>query len=224
MMLRTNTLPRLSPTHVWRCLQDSVPAFDHATALAILQQELGQPVDKLFSHIPPQPVAAASLGQVYRCRLAGSEQEVAVKVQRPGLARAIALDLLVLRLLLGAVRSAGGVKQDVRLLADELARGLLQELDNRQEVAHAQRFAQVHSALSYVAVPRTLEQLSSSRVLVTEWVQGYTAAQLLAVCEAKQQAQGRPEARAAASGAGSSDTGTSDTSSLTPEQARQQLL
>src|SRR5262249_16846955 len=76
-------------------LQDSVPAFDHQIAMGIIERELGRPVHELFAEIEDAPIAAASLGQVYRARLHSGE-EVAVKVQRPDLETLINFDLAVL--------------------------------------------------------------------------------------------------------------------------------
>jgi len=85
------TLPQLS------LLQDRIAPFSTADALDIVESELGAPMASLFSEISPQPVAAASLGQVYQARLAGTGQAVALKVQRPGVRAAIALDIYILR-------------------------------------------------------------------------------------------------------------------------------
>ena len=76
-------------------LQDDLPAFDHAVALATIQEELGAPVEQLFEQFPDQPMAAASLGQVYRARLHG-QHWVAVKVQRPNLAFILRRDMVLI--------------------------------------------------------------------------------------------------------------------------------
>jgi hypothetical protein len=142
-----------------RALQDQVPPFEHETALAILQHELGRPPQQLLGALPSEPVASASLGQVYRCALAGSGREVAVKVQRPGVRRLISLDIHVLRLLLGAARRLVGIKQDVRLLADELGRGLQQELDYRQARGAPGSCAASGSCAALLAGARSLLRL-----------------------------------------------------------------
>lgn len=67
------------------CLQDDVPPFPDALAFAIIEEQLGRPLDQLFSSISERPVAAASLGQVYKAVLRETGQDVAIKVQRPGI-------------------------------------------------------------------------------------------------------------------------------------------
>lgn len=94
-----------------------MPPFNDALAMRLISTELGAPIPSLFSEITPAAVAAASLGQVYRGRLHDGT-EVAVKVQRPGMAEAIALDLFLLRILLSAVRTAMRMRRDLRELAD----------------------------------------------------------------------------------------------------------
>src|SRR5262245_65945401 len=77
-------------------LQDSVPPFPHDEAMRIVERELGSPVDKLYAEIESRPIAAASLGQVYRARLHSGET-VAVKIQRPRLEDVLNFDIAVLR-------------------------------------------------------------------------------------------------------------------------------
>ena len=79
-------------------LQDNLPPFPHAVALATIEAELGAPASELFAEFPDYPVAAASLGQVYRAQLADGHW-VAVKVQRPNLAFILRRDLVLIRLL-----------------------------------------------------------------------------------------------------------------------------
>jgi hypothetical protein len=86
-------------------LQDRIAPFSTELALNIIEQELGVPVEHLFSEISPQPVAAASLGQVYQARLRPSGESVDVKVQRPGVRAAMALDLFILRKMVDYARA-----------------------------------------------------------------------------------------------------------------------
>lgn len=94
-----------------------MPPFSDALAMRLISTELGAPIPSLFSEISPRSIAAASLGQVYRGRLHDG-REVAIKVQRPGMAESIALDLFLLRLLLSAVRTAMRMRRDLREIAD----------------------------------------------------------------------------------------------------------
>ena len=82
-------------------LQDGLDAFDSYTAFELIEAQLGRPLESMYSHITSQPVAAASLGQVYKATLAATGETVAVKVQRPGIGDSIAIDMLLLRQLLG---------------------------------------------------------------------------------------------------------------------------
>ncbi len=66
-----------------RDLCDAVPSFDNAIAFAMMEEELGRPVDEMFVDISEKPIAAASLGQVYKAKLKETGEEVAIKIQRP---------------------------------------------------------------------------------------------------------------------------------------------
>lgn len=78
-----------------KSLQDQVPAFPTDEAREIIEEELGLPVDSIFSDFSAEPVAAASLGQVYKAKLRSNGKEVAIKVQRPGIMNQIAVDMYV---------------------------------------------------------------------------------------------------------------------------------
>ena len=154
-------------------LQDDLPAFPHAIALRRIEDDLGAPADELFEEFPDTPVAAASLGQVYKARLQG-ECWVAVKVQRPGLTFILRRDLVLIRLLgiitapllpLNLGFGLGGI-------IDEFGRSLFEEIDYEQEAANAERFALLFADNPAVYVPRVERMLSSRRVLTTAWVDG----------------------------------------------------
>lgn len=105
-------------------LQDRISPFSTEVAFNTIEQELGLPIDEIFSEISPEPIAAASLGQVYQARLRRSGEVVAVKVQRPGVQAAISLDILILRFLAGLLRRAGKLNTDLQAVVDEWASSL----------------------------------------------------------------------------------------------------
>jgi predicted unusual protein kinase regulating ubiquinone biosynthesis (AarF/ABC1/UbiB family) len=154
-------------------LQDNLPAFPHAIALRTIEEELGAPVNQLFEEFPEHPVAAASLGQVYRARPVGGSW-VAVKVQRPNLERTLRRDLVIIRLL--GVTAAPLLPLNLGFglgeIIDEFGRSLFEEIDYRQEAANAERFARLFATNPAVIVPRVERALSARRVLTTTWING----------------------------------------------------
>ena len=154
-------------------LQDNLPPFPQDVALATIEAELGARADQLFEEFPDYPMAAASLGQVYRARLSDGRW-VVVKVQRPGLERILRRDLVLIRFLAVLVAPALPLKLGVGLSAiiDEFGRSLFEEIDYRCEADNAERFAVLFDHHPEVTVPRVERQLSSRRVLTTSWIHG----------------------------------------------------
>ncbi|KAG0557746.1 hypothetical protein KC19_11G154200, partial [Ceratodon purpureus] len=105
-------------------LQDRIAPFSTELALQIIEQDLGVSTEQLFTEISPQPIAAASLGQVYQARLRPNGKLVAVKVQRPGVRAAMALDLFILRKLAGFAKTLLKLNTDLPSVADEWASSL----------------------------------------------------------------------------------------------------
>ncbi len=152
-------------------LQDQLPAFDNEIAFQFIEEELGARPESLYAELSANPIAAASLGQVYRGRLKTGE-EVAVKVQRPGLAEQITLDIFILRGLAKFVQKAGKVRSDLVAILDEFAGRLFEEMDYTQEGRNAERFARLYGYLPDIFVPRIFWQYTHRRVLTMEWVNG----------------------------------------------------
>ena len=154
-------------------LQDDLPAFPHALALERIEQELGAPAHELFDDFPDAPIAAASLGQVYKPRLEGNAW-VAVKVQRPNLTFILRRDLVLIRLL--GVITAPLLPLNLGFglgdIIDEFGRSLFEEIDYVQEADNAERFASLFADNDAVYVPRVERMLSSTRVLTTTWIDG----------------------------------------------------
>ncbi|KAL3339433.1 hypothetical protein AABB24_028177 [Solanum stoloniferum] len=159
-------------------LHDRIPPFPRDVAMKIIEEDLGSPISTYFSYISEEPVAAASFGQVYRgSTLDGSS--VAVKVQRPDLRHVIVRDVYILRVALGLMQKIAKRKNDLRLYADELGKGLVGELDYTCEAENAMKFQEVHSTYSFIRVPNVYQRLSGKRVLTMEWLVGESPTDLL---------------------------------------------
>ena len=154
-------------------LQDDLPSFPHALALERIEQELGAPADQLFSEFPDEPIAAASLGQVYKARLEGNAW-VAVKVQRPNLPFILRRDLVLIRLLgvLTAPLLPLNLGFGLGEIIDEFGRSLFEEIDYGKEADNAERFSALFAENDAVYVPRVERMLSSTRILTTTWIDG----------------------------------------------------
>ena len=154
-------------------LQDDLPSFDHAIALQTVEAELGAPVDQLFEDFPDAPVAAASLGQVYKARLHG-QHWVAVKVQRPNLAFILRRDMVLIRTLgvLGAPFLPLNLGFGLGEIIDEFGRSLFEEIDYYCEADNAERFSALFADNPAVTIPKVERLLSARRVLTTSWIHG----------------------------------------------------
>ncbi|MFM6452170.1 MAG: AarF/UbiB family protein, partial [Planktothrix sp.] len=128
--------------------------FDHDRAMAIIQTELDQDLDVIYREISPEPIAAASLGQVYRARLRTGE-EVAVKVQRPNLLPVLTLDLYLMRWAAGWLSPwlPLNLGHDLTLIVDEFGIKLFEEIDYINEGRNAERFAAYFADDPHVKVP-----------------------------------------------------------------------
>ena len=155
-------------------LQDQLPPFNNALALRQIQSELGHPIKEIFSELSPAPVAAASLGQVYRGRLLTGE-EVAVKVQRPNLRPILSLDLYLMRWAAGwlAPWLPLNLGHDLTLIVDEFGTKLFEEIDYLNEGRNAERFATNFRNDPKVKVPAIYWRYTTTRVLTLEWLNGF---------------------------------------------------
>jgi predicted unusual protein kinase regulating ubiquinone biosynthesis (AarF/ABC1/UbiB family) len=162
-------------------LQDQLPGFDSALAMACIEEDLGAAVLDIFEQLDPEPISAASLGQVHKGVLKGG-QTVAVKVQRPGLREQITLDLYIVRNIAAWLnQNVGLIRSDLVALIDELGKRVFEEMDYFNEAANAERFAELHASNPRIAVPRIYHQATSRRVLTMEWIEGVKLTNLEAV-------------------------------------------
>lgn len=154
-------------------LQDALPTFPNADAFACIERELELSLDSIFSAISASPIAAASLGQVYKARLRYSGQLVAVKVQRPEIEEAIGLDFYLVRGLGKLINEyVDVITSDVVALVDEFARRVYQELNYVQEAKNAIRFKKLYGDRPDVLVPEIFWDYTSVKVLTMDWIDG----------------------------------------------------
>jgi ubiquinone biosynthesis protein len=162
-----------------RKLQDEVSPFPFEQVEQVIEEELGQPIERLFIEFTETPIAAASIGQVHEAVLPNGRR-VAVKVQRPSAPRQIEADLGLLyqgaKIAKDRVRALDFV--DARQLVDEFARSLREELDYRLEARNAQAFHRHFVGHPHVHVPRVYWSYSGTRVLTLEYLDGTQIADL----------------------------------------------
>ncbi|KFK29740.1 hypothetical protein AALP_AA7G172400 [Arabis alpina] len=155
-------------------LQDDVPPFPNEVAFNIIEEELGQPLEALFSKISSQTIAAASLGQVYRATLRATGEEVAIKVQRPQIEPIIYRDLFLFRTLASFLNGFSLQKLgcNAELIVDEFGEKLLEELDYTLEARNIEDFLENFKDDPTVKIPRVYKNYCGPRVLVMEWIDG----------------------------------------------------
>ncbi|BDA45558.1 Uncharacterized protein sll0005 [Coccomyxa sp. Obi] len=153
-------------------LCDKVPSYDNDVAMQVIQDELGAPWYEVYAELSPRPIAAASLGQVYKGKLKSGET-VAVKVQRPGVLETVSIDLFVIRKIGIFLRRFPEIRTDVPALVDEWACRFFEELDYVNEGQNQIRFAEsIKEDLPQVVVPKTYTEFTRRRVLTSQWIDG----------------------------------------------------
>lgn len=154
-------------------LQDRVPAFSYEQVEQIIQEDLGKPIKELFSAFDPIPLAAASLGQVHKAQLRSGE-EVAIKVQRPGLKKLFTIDLQILKGIAYYFQNHPdwGRGRDWIGIYEECCRILWEEIDYLNEGRNADTFRRNFRSYDWVKVPRVYWRYTSSRVLTLEFLPG----------------------------------------------------
>ena len=169
---RPDILPREIIIHLEK-LQDNVSAFPFEQVQGLIKEELGADIDKIFREFDPQPLAAASIGQVHVATLE-SGQKVAVKVQRPGIADDIETDLEILfEIAVAAQKRFQWARQyQVVDIVDEFARSLRKELDYTIEARNTDKIATQLKAQSDFYIPNVYWDYSTKKILTTEFLQG----------------------------------------------------
>jgi predicted unusual protein kinase regulating ubiquinone biosynthesis (AarF/ABC1/UbiB family) len=158
-------------------LQTDVPPLAPDEIAGVIRAELGARPERIFAHFSPQPVAAASIGQVHIARLADGT-ELAVKVQYPGVADAVLADLANTNLLSSVIRAGLALlgpqapRLDPKLILEEIRERVMDELDYRIEAANQEEFHSLYDGHPFIHIPAVHPEFSTGRVLVTDYVHG----------------------------------------------------
>jgi len=154
-------------------LQDNVPPLSERHVVEVMEQELGVPWEDVFDHIDPAPLAAGTIAEVHRATLATGDP-VVVKVQRPDAREQIEQDLALLEVFAEKVSDRPGLRQviDMQAVFQHLSDSLHRELDFRQEAGNIERLRASIAQYPRLRVPQVHADLSTSRLLVMQDVQG----------------------------------------------------
>ncbi|SHJ80542.1 ABC1 kinase family protein [Propionispora hippei] len=171
-----STRPDLLPAEIiaeLEKLQDNVPGFPFSEVRILLREDLGAALEERFSQFDPEPLAAASIGQVHRAQLK-TGQQVAVKIQRPGIIATIETDLEILQELayLAERRFSWAATYQLTDIIDELAKSLRTELDYTIEARHAEKFSKFYQENPSIYIPPVYWEYSSQKVLTSAYVEG----------------------------------------------------
>jgi predicted unusual protein kinase regulating ubiquinone biosynthesis (AarF/ABC1/UbiB family) len=181
LSMRNDLLPA-EAIDILKTTRSSVPPMDYGMISAQIKRELGRRPEQLYASFDRNAFAAASLGQVHRAQLKNGE-EVAVKVQYPGIAEAVEQDLGNLKLLLRTLQALAGdlmrQKIDTRTIFGELQERLREELDYVNEARNINEFRRLLAGDSEILLPRVIKELSSARVLTMTYLDGYWLSDLM---------------------------------------------
>lgn len=158
-------------------LQANVPPLSWSELEPVLRRELGQTPEEVFEGFDQQAIAAGSIAQIHRAILK-SGQQVAIKIQRPGIEAIVMQDIALFKQIAGLLSATDfGKRYNVADLADEFSTSLRNELDFTQEANYTERLRQTLASSrwfdpAHVVVPKVYRELSSRRILVLEWIEG----------------------------------------------------
>jgi predicted unusual protein kinase regulating ubiquinone biosynthesis (AarF/ABC1/UbiB family) len=152
-------------------LRDAAPTVSFKQMRRVIEEDLEEPISKVFASFDEEPIAAASIGQVYRATLEDDGREVAVKVQYPGVAGAVRADLQNLEMLMRLLkRMTPGM--DVKAIAEEIKERIAEELDYELEAQNQRSLSRIFAGHPFIVVPGVVSELSRERVLVSDYVTG----------------------------------------------------
>jgi predicted unusual protein kinase regulating ubiquinone biosynthesis (AarF/ABC1/UbiB family) len=152
-------------------LRDAAPKVSFKQMRRVIEDDLQEPVGEVFASFDEDPIASASIGQVYRAKLREGGREVAVKVQYPGVAAAVRADMQNLDMIMRLLKRMTP-QLDVKAIAAEIRDRIGEELDYELEAQNQRSLGRIFEGHPFIVVPEVVSSLSRERVLVSELVRG----------------------------------------------------
>jgi len=154
-------------------LHDRVPPFPTTEVRKRIESELKQPLDAVFESFEPRALAAASLGQVHRARY--RQEEVIVKVLRPGVEELVATDVRVVQNVVFVLEQFidHHIIRATRTIIDEFSRVIAEEMDFLHEAENVERFAEIYRDSTFVIIPKIYREVTTTRILVMQFFEGF---------------------------------------------------
>jgi len=170
--IRADIIPQIY-IEALRNLHDRVPPFPTSEVRKRIQLELKRPLEAVFESFTPEPLAAASLGQVHRARYRG--EEVIVKVLRPGVEELVATDIRVVQNLVFVLEQFidHHIIRSTRTVIDEFSRVIAEEMDFHHEADNVERFRELFRDSDFVIIPPVYREVTTTRVLVMRFFEGF---------------------------------------------------
>lgn len=163
-------------------LQTGAEPFDHDVAMQLIESELSAPIDQVFADFDPVCIGSASMGQVYKATLRNGEV-VVVKVQRPHIKEKIKLDLQILEYIAHRISEEYPefIVMNLEGIVKEFGETMRNELNYTNELANARRFGEMFRDVPHCKIPKVYDGLSTSRLLVIEYIDGVSPDDLMAI-------------------------------------------
>ena len=163
-----------------KLLRDNTPVTPFDEIREVIEGELGQPLEEVYSDFNEEPLGSASIGQVYKATLKENGMDVAVKVQKPGIREVIEPDVVVLNKLAGTIDKhiSGSRVYNLPAMAKEFERSIFKELNYMEEVKNINKITNNFKDVEYIKIPEVYPQYCSSKLINMELIDGYELPEL----------------------------------------------
>lgn len=164
-----------------KLLRDNTPVTPFDEIREVIEGELGQPLEEVYSEFNEEPLGSASIGQVYKAKLKENDMDVAVKVQKPGVYDVIVPDVKILNSLAGTVDKYITKSRTFNLpaMAKEFERSIFKELDYTEEVRNIGKITKNFKEIDYIKIPEVYPKLCTSKLINMELIEGYEVTDLI---------------------------------------------
>jgi predicted unusual protein kinase regulating ubiquinone biosynthesis (AarF/ABC1/UbiB family) len=153
-------------------LQDEVGCFENDIAMRIFEEDIGLKATEVFDFFYPDPIASASIGQVYKARFKETGRVVAIKIQRPDVLETAEIDMFIIQRAAKYLKKRYKLKSDMLGIANEFGSQLFGELNYTQEALNCMKFKDMYGKIPGIYVPSVYMNFTSTRVLTMEFVEG----------------------------------------------------